>query len=534
MSRTWTKRLVVLMAAACLALAATPAQAQLAVVTVKSVDDVLDAAKVLAEKAGEGDKAKQFLGIARLALGGIDTTQPLGVYAGVPTGGAQPPIVGFIPITKEDDLLDQLKQFQIDVGKPEKDVRTVTGPNGQTVYLRFAHKHAYVSDKSDLLEGKLPEPGKFLLEASKTHLIAAGVRLNELPKKLRQDTVAEMKKNLEKEQAKKDGETDAAYAGRMFGMKAAEEFATSVILDAADVTLGLKLDAKTDKLLIDLSMTAAAGSTLANQTKKLGSLRSKFAALAADSAFNLLCQLPVSEDIRKSFGKVVEMGFRETLDKEADADKKKLAERAFNAVRDCFATETLDFGVFLAGPYDDKLVSFVAGYHVKNGKMLDEQFRVFAKDSKDGEVKLDVEKVGGVAIHRITPKEKVDEKSQKLFGSNEVYICFREDAALVTLGKHGLSALKDALGRLDNVTASKDTDAVQMEFSFLKIAKMDGSFKPAEAEAIRKALDGVAKGADRVRISLKGGDSLRVRLDMSLEMVKAAVALGKVRQEADQ
>ena len=173
------------------------------------------------------------------------------------------------------------------------------------------------------------------------------MRLNELPKKLRQDTVTEMKKNLEKEQAKKDGETEAAYAGRLFGMRAVEEFATSVILDAADVTLGLKLDAKTDKLLIDLSMTAAPGSTLAKQTKQLGNLRSKFAALAADSAFNLLCQLPVSEDIRKSFSKVVEMGFREALDKEADAAKKKLAERAFNAVRDCFATAR--FGVFLPG-----------------------------------------------------------------------------------------------------------------------------------------------------------------------------------------
>ena len=95
MSRTWTKRLVVLMAAACLALAATPAQAQLAVVTVKSVDEVLDAAKVLAGAKATG-QAVRTPGY----LGGIDTTAP-GIYAGVPTDGVSRPSL-VIRITEED------------------------------------------------------------------------------------------------------------------------------------------------------------------------------------------------------------------------------------------------------------------------------------------------------------------------------------------------------------------------------------------------------------------------------------------------
>lgn len=534
MSRIWRKGLVVLVASVCLTLAVQPAQAQFAVVTVKSIDDVFDAAKVLAEKAGEGDKAKQ-LGALKLFISGVDLTKPLGIYVGVPTdAGTQPPVIGFVPVTKEDDLLDQLKQFQVEIGKPEKEIRTVAGPNGQNGFLRFANGYAYVSDRSESLEGKLPDPAKFLPAASKTHLIAASLRMSQLPKKMRQEAIEEMKKNIDKDKERKDGETDAAYEGRLFGMKLAQEAVTSFMLEGEDVSLGLKVDAKADKLIIDLATTAAPGTGLADSYKKLGSMRSKFAPLAADSAFNFICALPLSQELRTTFGKVVAKGVKEEIEKEKDPAARKLAERAFEAMRDSFNTDVFDFGLFLTGPYADKLVGFVGGVQVKEGKKLDVLFRAAAQDpkQKDGEIKLDVDKVGGIAIHRIVPKDtdKVDEKALKAFGNKEVFVCFRDDVVLFSLGKHGLSALKDTMGRLDRATPAKDTDPVQMEFSFLKIAQMDeNSFKAGEAEAIRKALAGSPKGSDRMRFSLLGGDSLRVRFDMSLELIKAFAAVGKAR-----
>ena len=494
---------------------------------------------MIAEQVGEGDKAKQLAGF-KLFLSGIDLTKPVGVYVGTPTdAGTQPPVVAFIPVTKEDDLLDQLKQFQVEIGKPEKGIRSVAGPNGQNAFLRFANGHAYVSDKSESLEGKLPEPGKFLPQMSKTHLVAASMRLGQLPKKLRQDAVDEMKKNIDKDKERKDGESDAAYEGRLFGMKLAQEAVTAFMLEAEDVSLGLKVDAKTDKLVIDLATTATPGSALAGSYKKLGSMRSKFAPLAADTAFNFICALSLSEELRTTFGKIVAKGVKEEIEKEKDPAVKKLAERAFEAMRDCFNTDAVDFGFFLTGPYPDKLVGFVGGVRVKEGKKLDVLFRAAAQDpkQKDGEIKLDIDKVGSLAIHRIIPKDtdKVDEKTLKAFGNKEVFICFRDDVVLFALGKHGLPALKDSIARLDRATPAKDTDPVQMEFSFLKITQMDPeSFKAGDAEAIRKALAGAPKGADRMRFSLLGGEALRIRFDMSLDLIKAFAALGKARQDQDQ
>lgn len=533
-SRIVSKGLVAVLVALCLTLIVQPAQAQLAVVSVKSIDDVFDAIKVLAEKAGEGERAKQ-LGAAKLFLSGIDTTKPFGLYVGVPKDAdSPPPSVAFIPVSKEDDLLDLLKQFQVEVGKPEKDVRSITAPDGKSAFIRFANGHVYLSDRSEPLEGKLLDPSKFLMAESKTHLMAVKLDLGKLPKKMRQDALAEMKKKIESEREKKEGEKESDYQGRLIVLRLAEELGSDFLLDAQDVSLGLKIDAKTDKLTFDLATTAAPGSNLAANIKKLGTVRSKFAGLAADSAFNVLLALPVSEKVRADVGKAFAKAVKDELDKQNDATARKAAEQIFDTVRDCLSTDSLDFAAVITGPYSDKLVGFVGGAQVKQGKKLDEIIRLAAKDANQ-DIKLDVDKVGGAAIHRIIPKDKVDEKAVKMFGGREVFVCFRDDAVLFSVGKHGLSALKDAAGKLDRATPAKDTDPVQLEISFLKLAQMeDSGFPAAEADAIRKALAGAPKGADRVRFSLLGGESLRVRFDMSLELVKVAAAIGKARQAQEQ
>jgi hypothetical protein len=533
-SRIWRKELVAVLAATCLALVVQPAQAQFAVVSVKSIDDVFDAIKVVAEKAGEGEKAKQ-LGAVKLFLSGIDTTKPFGIYVGVPKDkDTPPPAVAFIPVSKEDDLLDLLKQFQVEVGKPEKEVRSIAAPDGKSAFIRFANGHVYMSERSEALEGKLPEPSKLLMEESKTHLMAVKLHVGQLPKKMRQDAVAELKKNIEREREKKEGEKESAYEGRLLGMKLVEELVTDFVLDAQDVSFNFKIDAKTDKLTVDVATTAAPGSNLAANIKKLGTVRSKFAGLAADSAFNVLCALPVPAKTRADFGKVFAKAFQEQIAEENDADAKKFAERVVDTMRECLDTDALDFGVVLTGPYSDKLVSFVAGIQVKQGMKVDELLRATAKDPKrKGEVKLDVDKVGGTAIHLLVPKnkEKLDE-NMKSFGNQDVFVCARDDAILMSMGKHGLSALKDAIGKLDRATPAKDTDPVQLELSFLKIAQIEhNGWESGVADIVRKTFAAAPKGADRLRLSLHGGESLRVHFDMSLELVKVAAAVGKARAQ---
>src|SRR5439155_27303593 len=66
MSRLMAKRVFVLAAVFCLALAAQPAQAQVAVVTVRSVESVLSDAKYVLKVAGQEDLSQQLDGMLGL------------------------------------------------------------------------------------------------------------------------------------------------------------------------------------------------------------------------------------------------------------------------------------------------------------------------------------------------------------------------------------------------------------------------------------------------------------------------------------
>jgi hypothetical protein len=542
MSRTFRTCRILGAACLCLALWASAAPAQFGVVTVKSVDDTMKAIQLVATQAGEKEKADQLDGMINVLTGGkgfagIDTKKPLGLYVNVPTeAGAKPPVVTFLPITKKDDLLDLLKNLQVGVSEPEKEIYTLSMKNGTTFYVRFANGHAYGSDNSEHLQGKLPDPAKFLPPDSKTHLIAASLRLGQLPRKMKQELLdqiaagAEAAKN--EEQKEKPGQREA----RLFGAKLAEDSMMAMVRDGEDLSLALDINPKTEKITLDLSLSAAPNSSLADSIKKLGVTRSRFSSLVADSSFNMLFAVPFAKTFRTDLGALINKAVQEELEKEKDANVRKLTEKAAAMMGEMFATDTIDFAVVLGGPYADKKVGFLAAVHVKNGKKAEEQLRALIKENppeKDkGEFKLDHSKVAGTAIHWFKPKEEPDARTEKDFGSNEVYVAIKDDAMLFSVGVHGLEVMKDALTRLDKGGAKASaTDPIQVEISMARLAGMNAEFTEEQVNVVRKVFSGADKNKDRVRLSLLGGNSIRLRMESSIQMVKMGAALAKLKEQ---
>src|SRR5262249_30688897 len=152
MVRLMAKRLFALAAVFCLLVAAQPARAQIAVVTVRSVESLLSDTKYVLKLAGQDELIQQLDGMIGLlgdgkGIPGIDGKKPLGVYVLEPKNGAPlPPVVGFIPVTKEEDFFDALAKLHLEVSKPDdKGVRSIDVPRGGTVYVRAANGHLYAS-----------------------------------------------------------------------------------------------------------------------------------------------------------------------------------------------------------------------------------------------------------------------------------------------------------------------------------------------------------------------------------------------------
>lgn len=532
MLRTLRPALAALFVVAAVLALAPAAQAQIAVVSVKSVDDVLSDVKYFMTLAGQGDRARELDGLITALTGGqgfkgIDTKRPLGVYVNAPKGGRMPEVVVFVPVTKEGDLLGLLAGFNIEA-KKDKDLHVVALPNGETVYLKFANNYVYGSNSDTVLGGKLPDPTTVIPKTGPNTHIAATVRIDQIPKEYKDKALEEMKKGLAREEEKKPGESEAEHRARLAGMKIAAEAFTTIVNDSQELTFNLEIDQKQHNVALDLALKAKDGSALAKSFNSFGAGRSMFSGLAKDSMMNLLLYIPLADELRNQFGKALEEGFKEALAKEKDPQKKALAEKFFKTLEPTLKSEVIDVA-FAVHPAKDKKIAVVGGFKVKDGKKIEQMVRDVIKDLPANEKKqftLDKEKVGGLSVHHIKPDEPLDDEAEKVLGSNDVYVAFRDDAVLVSVGQHGLDAMKSAVAALAQ-PAAKVGAPVQFEISVAKFAPLiPGPEQEKIAAAITKTFVGADKDKDKVRLSVQGGaGSARLRLDIDAQIVKLAAAL---------
>ncbi len=167
----------------------------------------------------------------------------------------------------------------------------------------------------------------------------------------------------------------------------------------------------------------------------------------------------------------------------------------------------------LRGPNDKGLYSAVAGIKVKDGAEIDKTFRKIVADLPAEErkaVKFDVEKVGSIGIHRITP-DKNDKNTKEMFGDNPVYFAVREDALLVGLGDKGLSGVKEALA-----AEPKASKVMELQMAMSQLAPLMVKDNKSAPEVAKKIFAD-DKDSDKLRISIEGGKVLKLRMALKAQ-----------------
>lgn len=254
-----------------------PAQAQVGVLSIKSFDDLMSDTQYVLTLAGQEDRAKQLEGLFGALTGGkrlqgIDTKKPLGIYVAEfkeDTGG-QPPVVIFVPITKQEEFLDLLKGAGMEPSKPEKGVYSLDTPVGQTVYLKFENSYVYGAVDAELLKSKLPDPAKFLPAVNKKNLIAFTTRVDQLPADQKKKAIASLDEQLDKDKEKKEGETDDQHKLRLAASKAVRDFAVMFLEQGQDLALSFNVDRAANALALDVSANGKSGTNLSARIKDFG------------------------------------------------------------------------------------------------------------------------------------------------------------------------------------------------------------------------------------------------------------------------
>jgi hypothetical protein len=427
-----------------------------------------------------------------------------------------------IPIADEKTFLGLLENLNYKAVKGKGDIYNVQAGAPVEIYLRFANRYAYVTAlNASAIEGQLPDPVQVLGKDGPT--FAATVNLDRLPEAARQIAIAQIEQGLHDLSGKKiPGETPGQQAIRTAATKEFARAAVGVLKDGGAVSLTIDLSAKSKELSASISLAGKDGTELARTIQNLGQEKSLFGGLRGGTAFRGLTHVVLPDELKKGFGKVLDEGAAKAVADISDAGKRQQAQQLLDVLLPTLKAGELDGCVQLLGPGANGKYAVVAGIKVKDGVKLGNKLQELLADAikqmpeaQRARIQLNHATAGTVKIHRFElPADQTTVRElQKHFGETNLYIAFKDDAALLAMGADSLTKLKDLIAN----PATGPSPLFLYELDFARLAPMLAPTEELRAAAKKIFPDGQD---GLVRLSLEGGASLRLSLTTRLAVVQ--------------
>jgi hypothetical protein len=518
-----------------------PADAQVLVVTAKSVDTLVGDLDYLINAIAPDDdmrmSAQQGLEMLKspALLAGVDRTKPFGAWASIPAepGAAEPPsVIVAVPVTDLKALFANLQQnlgLEVDnhPGIPGFSYKVGMPGNPMALYVVEAKGYAYLSLVPNGAE-KLAalSPSDWMPKRDGVGDLSISVRLDQLPQPFKDMALAQVEQHLAEERDQKPGEEDAAYRGRLAAMKLSQEAFTQFMRDCRDVNLDLIVDKTKEQVSLDLSVSAQANSGMAKNLAGFTSRSSAFRVLADPaSALAGWASVPISPELQGMITRSAAEGFAKAQAEAKNETDKGLIRRAQAIVEEIAKSGSIDLGVAInpvATPSSSGTSALVFGLQVPDARKIEDLMRDAMKshppDASEAEVTLDAGKApDGTSLHRIKPVVKAEEAaSVKAFGEPIVYLAFRKNQVLMAVGSTAEAALVKALSQTSKpAPAASGSNPIELRVAVDKVSALADL---PNIEALRtesaKAFAGPNAGKNLIVLSLGGApnDAIRLRL----------------------
>jgi hypothetical protein len=516
----------------------------------------------LAGLAGQDDAAAQLDALIEAATGGgldgIDQKQPLGAYGWAGAHGDDGAVVLLVPVADRDGFLGLLGHLDIalrkgDDGVYSADVDRISAP----VYFRFANGYAYVTagDKRVLAADKLLAPDAVLTgmgctgsadgagHASgpadgagafpdrrplggycpgvPTGIASLIVNLDRIPDEFKELALGELELRLA-EAAEKNAPAFESEWQRKFRLATFDGFARSIrthLYEGGETSLRFDLDRKAGDVTLTVSMAGKAGTAMAAAIADLGQAASTTAGLLRDdAAVNGEMHVAVVDNERELFAALLDDGRRQALADAGSEIERLTMSTVFDAFMPTLKAGELDWSFNLLGPDRDGLYGLIGGVKVSEGRRLENLFRQAPPKDPGTAVSFDVEKVGRVAIHRVTLS--LHDEARRVFGDNPLYLAFRDDAVFLAAGARGLALLRQAVA-VHPVTTGK---LMELQIAVSRLAPLN---KVRAAQDIARDVFGDDRDGDRLRLTLQGGTAMTLRLSMAAKVIEYVSRVGR-------
>lgn len=415
------------------------------IVTISSVDDLLEDVTYLTELAGAPHFGQMAGAMAEGYIQGLDNRRPIAIL--VQSGGEDVRPLGLLPVKDLDTFLAGLSE---QLGKPQdagNGVWELAGP--APIFVKESNDWAYVAQSAEDLDELPHDPLSKLDGLHSKYDVAVRGFIQNVPVGYREMALAQIKEGMETqlENLPEDGDPQVELKRRL--AKNQMNQWEALLNEYDQLTIGWLTDAANKVVNLDMTVTAVPGTKTARQMASLQNGKTDFGGFFKKNAaltIQSFGKIP-PEDLDQAMAildpaREAAMAEIEEEDDISDPNKevyKRIVGGLLDIVEATLKDGTIDAAVSVI--LTDRTLSVVSAAHVVDTQKLELMLRELVAMEKENpefpEVKLNAHEHAGVRFHTMSVPVPDDDDAREILGENmklaigigkaEVYLGIGED-----------------------------------------------------------------------------------------------------------
>lgn len=257
--------------------AAVNATEPVLVVTLASVNKLMQDINYLSSVIGQPQAGGMFTMMAGTFTQGVDMDQPIAVL--VPLVDGMPEPIAMLPTS---DIRGVLKRLEAQTGPVDEldDGTLVIAIGASTVYVRQSGAWAVLARNRALLDVAPADPTTLFKGLGNNYDIAFRLKMQLVPAQTRETLANQLRQGFEQTMQNQGDDADANREMAEGTLKQLEQF----IQDTDELQFGWNIDQAQKQIAIDVSFTAVPGTKLAEMYGGQRTIPSRFASVIRDDA----------------------------------------------------------------------------------------------------------------------------------------------------------------------------------------------------------------------------------------------------------
>ncbi|WP_164103162.1 hypothetical protein [Candidatus Laterigemmans baculatus] len=484
---------------------AVPAGEPVLVVSIASVDRMIQDVNYVSGAVGQAQGGGIFAMMAANFTNGLDRSRPIGLYLAAPFG--ERAAVLFLPTSNVKQFLKTLEP-QLGPADEFDDGTLAIAAGTNVLYIRQQGNWAYAAQTREALQGLPNDPLPWLQDMGDDYNIGVRVNVQAFTPEQRQMFLDQLRQGFDQAIAQQPAEQ--ADQIRQMGESSLEQL-EMVINDTEILQLGFAIEPQERQLRLELLTTAAPGTKLARMYAAQQPIPSKFASVIQPDAAAYFhgagaIGRDAIEQTRMSMQQVTG-SIRAMLENEENlsaADRQELEaffERLIEIAVETIGEGKSDGGALLT--LENDRLNAVAGFFVSDGAKVAQLVKDLAAKVQDEpeapKFTFDAGNYKDVTLHYVdaaVPEDKPE--ARQIFGETlRLTIGTAPDAVYLALGQQSEPMLRNLIDQAAS-DAGGERPLSQGKVSLLPILQFAQAVKPNDQLAA--IIDKVARAGETANI----------------------------------